>query len=179
MKPEWLERLEQSLVHHAQKPSAMFAQLATIDLNNRPANRTVVFRSFRDSALCFTTRKDSEKVAHLQSNPWAELCWYFTDSREQYRMMGKCHVSKCDYSETIWRTLSDATKQMFTWPTSGEPLGTQDAFRHPVPVEIAEQFVLLTLEPVRVDVLDLKPSSHHRKRYDLHDGIWSACDINP
>ena len=27
-------------------------------------------------------------MEHLQKQPWAEVCWYFTESREQFRLGG-------------------------------------------------------------------------------------------
>ena len=29
---------------------------------------------------------------HVEKNPWSEVCWYFTESREQYRLGGKLTV---------------------------------------------------------------------------------------
>lgn len=28
----------------------------------------------------------------FQKQPWAEICWYFTETREQYRLTGKLSV---------------------------------------------------------------------------------------
>jgi len=28
----------------------------------------------------------------FKKQPWAEICWYFTDTREQYRLSGKISV---------------------------------------------------------------------------------------
>ena len=51
------------------------------------AVRTVVFRGFGgdndDPRLRVSTDCRSEKVAELGDNDRAELCWYFSDTREQ------------------------------------------------------------------------------------------------
>ncbi|MFN5729491.1 MAG: pyridoxamine 5'-phosphate oxidase, partial [Pseudanabaena sp.] len=42
----WRSHLARSLHQHRNQPEARFLQLATIDLDQRPRNRTVVFRGF-------------------------------------------------------------------------------------------------------------------------------------
>ncbi len=185
MKPEWLEGLEQSLAKHLHIPSSIFAQLATVDLDNRPANRTVVFRSFASEKLVFTTRQDAEKVSQVLNNPWVELCWYFTESREQYRILGKCQVidvSSVEMQETrehVWQTLSDSSKQTFTWPASGKPLESLESYQKRTPDNLPDQFVLLVLEPRQVDILDLRSTPHQRNIYSLTNKDWVVQAVNP
>lgn len=185
MKVEWFERLRASQQKHQHSPSAVFAQLATVSPDNRPANRTVVFRFFIDTSLVFTTRQDSEKVAHLQHNPWAELCWYFTETREQYRISGRCKVidaSSIDMQEVrerVWQTLSDASRQTFTWPAPGKPLESPESFAHALLPGLPETFVLLVLIPFKVETLDLLFTPHQRRYYDLLDDQWQDVDVNP
>lgn len=31
----------------------------------------------------------TRKLEDFQKQPWAEICWYFTETREQYRLTGK------------------------------------------------------------------------------------------
>lgn len=185
MKVEWLEKLRASQQKHQHSPSAMFAQLATVSPDNRPANRTVVFRSFEDKSLVFTTRQDSEKVAHLKHNPWAELCWYFFETREQYRISGRCEViggSSTEMQEVrkrVWHTLSDASRQMFTWPAPGKPLENPQSNSQVALQSLPETFVLLVLTPFKVETLDLRFMPHQRRHYDLLDDQWQHVDVNP
>lgn len=32
----------------------------------------------------------------VKDNPWSEICWYMTESREQYRLNGKLYIIKSD-----------------------------------------------------------------------------------
>ena len=34
----------------------------------------------------------TRKMEDFQKQPWAEICWYFTETREQYRLTGKLSV---------------------------------------------------------------------------------------
>ena len=185
MKPQWLERLEHSLTKHKHIPSSIFAQLATVDLGNCPANRTVVFRSFVDEKLVFATRNDAAKVSQILNNPWAELCWYFIETREQYRILGRCEVidsSSIEMQKTrehIWQTLSDSSKQMFAWPASGKPVDSPESYQNPVVHLMPEQFVLIVLEPVKVDIVDLHHMPHQRHIYTLTDATWVTQRVNP
>ncbi len=185
MKTEWLEKLEQSLVKHQHISSAVFAQLATITLEGRPANRTVVFRSFEDEKLVFTTRNDAAKVSQILNNPWAELCWYFTESREQYRISGKCEVIDASSHkmqgsrENIWQTLSQPSRQMFSWPASGKFTENLEAYQNPVLERMPEQFVLIVLEPMKIDIVDLRPMPHQRHIYTLTNSTWITQRVNP
>ncbi len=65
-------------------------QMATVRANGRPANRTLVFRGFlHDSPrLTFVTDERSAKVGDLERLPWAEICWYFPVTHEQFRITG-------------------------------------------------------------------------------------------
>lgn len=186
MKPLWLEHLEQTLVQHAHIPSSVFAQMATVSVEHRPANRTVVFRGFSSAKLLFATRMDSEKIEQLLKNPWAEVCWYFIESREQYRILGTCQViTAADQTElaktraTIWHSFSPESKQMLTWPASGQPLSNLQAFQAPVPEGIPESLVVLALVPEQVDLLSLGAKPHQRTRHMFKDGHWQVTAINP
>ena len=44
--PPWRSQLENSLAQHRNITYARYLQLATVTAENRPANRTVVFRGF-------------------------------------------------------------------------------------------------------------------------------------
>ena len=81
----WRSQLEKSLEHHRNMTEARYLQLATLTQQNRPANRTVVFRGFYEYKDClkFAVDSRSEKVNQIAVQPWAEACWYFTQTRAQ------------------------------------------------------------------------------------------------
>ena len=43
---------------------------------------------------------------HVKENPWSEICWYFTESREQYRLSGKLYIIKSDEKDAELKKVS-------------------------------------------------------------------------
>ena len=86
----WRPSLVLALYRNRHAPYSRFVQLATVRADGRPANRTVVFRGFLDETpqLTFVTDSRSPKVAELSHSPWAEVCWYFPVTHEQFRIGG-------------------------------------------------------------------------------------------
>lgn len=169
-----------------------YVQLATIQRDNRPANRTVVFRGFLEDTnqLKFITDIRSEKVAHIQQQPWAEVCWYFPNTREQFRITGSLSlVSKDDPNPalqqariTMWQELSAAARLQFAWPHPGKPRAESAAFEPPQPdaTEPLPNFCLLLLDPVQVDHLELRGEPQNRYIYQRDEGLqWTVEAVNP
>ena len=50
----------------------------------------------------------SSKMDHVKENPWSEICWYFTESREQYRLSGKLYIIKSDEKDAELKKVSMA-----------------------------------------------------------------------
>ena len=123
--PGWRQLLAQALQHHAHLPQARWVQLATIRLDGRPANRTLAFRDWLEpeDRLLFTTDLRSPKVSQLGASPWAEVCWYFAETREQFRILGRVAVGTdatggelAAARSRCWEEASADTRQSFTWP---------------------------------------------------------------
>ncbi len=87
----WRTYLEKALHKNRSQTFSRYFQLATVNNQGYPTNRTVVFRGFLtdSNSLKIITDIRSEKFAHLQNNPQAEICWYFAKTREQFRIRGK------------------------------------------------------------------------------------------
>jgi pyridoxamine 5'-phosphate oxidase len=169
-----------------------FMQLATVCADGRPANRTVVFRGFLADSHQITMVSDvrSGKFKDLESHPWAEVCWYFSRTREQFRLGGRVTVVGENTSDAslqearydAWRGLTDTTRQSFTWPAPGAPrdpialfLGECPAADSPLP-----SFGLLVLDTCNVDHLELdgNPQSRWISRRDENGG-WTSLEVNP
>jgi PPOX class probable FMN-dependent enzyme len=86
----WRSPLARALHRNRSRPYSRYFQLATVTALGRPANRTVVFRSWLPDTDTFTAITDqrSAKVADMIAHPWGEICWYFTHTREQFRLGG-------------------------------------------------------------------------------------------
>lgn len=125
----------ESLRRNAKIRHSRYMQVATVRPDGRPANRTVVYRGLLQEAgqnsdrVTFVTDRRSNKVVELDSCPWAEIAWYFPDTREQYRMMGTITVVDEDLEDealqrarlSAWKNMSDPGRQQFLWPHPGLP----------------------------------------------------------
>ena len=166
----WREQILKSLKKNSRLPYARYAQLATVREDGRPANRTIVYRGFLQDTpkLTFVTDRRSKKIGELRANPSVELCWYFPQTREQYRIAGTMRVVKVDDEDEAmlrargeaWKRMSDGARSQFAWPFPGIERGGDDSAFSPDPVTAdlppLEEFCLLVLDPERVDHLSLK-----------------------
>ncbi|MBD0337230.1 MAG: pyridoxamine 5'-phosphate oxidase family protein [Cyanobacteria bacterium Co-bin13] len=188
----WRPSLARALHRNRSRPYSRYLQLATLRPDGRPANRTVVFRGFMQDSNTLTLITDvrSEKVSHLAHQPWAEACWYFTETREQFRLTGTLQLIDANSQKAAlqiarqqtWESLSDAARIQFTWPASGQPRAAQDAFEAPAPHPSLplESFCLLLLLPTEVDHLELRGNPQTRTHHRITDlEQWVVEPINP
>ncbi len=186
----WRIHLESSIEHHRNITYARYLQLATVTQENRPANRTVVFRGFYEDKDClkFAIDSRSEKVSQITTQPWAEACWYFTQTREQFRFSGLLHLVRGDHADMAlqqarqasWQQLSEAARLQFAWDNPGKPRAEDANFAPPPPdpEKPLANFCLLLLEPILVDYLNLVGNPQNRYIYCRDDG-WSVKEVNP
>ncbi len=208
----WVQALDLALEKNKADMHSRFMQLATIgqpeasaaqdeeeevsgdktDFYVRPHVRWVVFRGFlhdNTTTLKVITDSRSEKVKDLRSNPFGELSWYFVQSREQFRLAGKCHLVMAGEGdaalaaarEAQWTALSDNARLQFIWPLPGAPQEEDSMteemrkvlFNPPPPAASSsppDTFVLLLFHPSRVDHLQLRPNPQVRTVHDQQRG---------
>ncbi|TVP70501.1 MAG: pyridoxamine 5'-phosphate oxidase [Leptolyngbya sp. LCM1.Bin17] len=189
--PPWRSPLARALHRNRSRPYSRYFQLATVTPQGRPANRTVVFRGFALGQITFVTDQRSAKVADMAANPWGQACWYFTQTREQFRLTGLLELvtdtesagDRQPVRHTTWQALSDNAKRQFYWPQPGAvrdldaPLDITDAVDPQVP---PKSFSLGLLQPTLVDHLELRGNPQNRTQYAcLDDGTWHTTVINP
>lgn len=189
----WRSPLARALHRNRSQPHSRYLQLATITPEGLPANRTVVFRGFWSDTdwLQFVTDSRSEKITHIQHEPLAEACWYFTKTREQFRLAGELSLisAACEDKtlqlarQAAWQKLSDSARLQFAWPFPGKPReDDKEAFApiQPSDKEPLENFCLLLLKTKKVDWLELKGEPQNRTLYLLQaEKGWSTQPINP
>ncbi|MBX9254814.1 pyridoxamine 5'-phosphate oxidase family protein [Desmonostoc muscorum CCALA 125] len=189
----WRGAIAHALHRNRSLVYARYLQLATIQANGHPANRTLVFRGFLEDTnqLKFITDSRSAKADQIQQQPWAEICWYFPNTREQFRITGCLTlVGNDDFHHdlqpariSIWQELSDAARLQFAWPHPGKTRVQElQAFEPaaPDPVQPLHNFCLLLLDPVQVDHLELRGEPQNRKFYRQDENQeWFCEEINP
>jgi PPOX class probable FMN-dependent enzyme len=192
----WRSPLARALHRNRSLVYARYLQLATVRADGRPANRTVVFRGFLDDSdqLKFVTDDRSEKAEQIADHPWAEACWYFPKTREQFRLLGRLTLINADHPDPVlvqaqqkqWQELSDAGRIQFAWSYPGKPRAADDPFDPPAPDPLnpLPNFSLLLLVAVQVDHLELRGEPQNRYRYQWNDQPesepeWSVEAINP
>jgi PPOX class probable FMN-dependent enzyme len=154
-----------------------------------PANRTVVFRGFAAAGdrLRIVSDRRSEKIAHLQHHPWAELCWYFPKTREQFRLLGQVAIITAELGNpedqaerlTLWREISDNARAQFGWPAPKQPLqGGEEAIAVD-PHQPTAAFCLLLFTAQQVDHLMLRGDPQTRHLYTQTDTQWAMQPVNP
>mmetsp|Transcript_15325 Transcript_15325/g.29714 ORF Transcript_15325/g.29714 Transcript_15325/m.29714 type:complete len:242 (+) Transcript_15325:95-820(+) len=183
----WSERIHSSIAKSRKVFGGNFVQLATVNSAGAPSCRTIVFRGFfkgqnEQNAMRFITNAHAEKVHQAKSNNKGELVWWFSESREQYRISGELETvgpeavddKLCDLRRRQWRELSDKAREQFFWPKPrtplpesienfeelapepGIPIGGREADGEGEILPPPDTFVVLLLWPTFVKYLDLK-----------------------
>jgi pyridoxamine 5'-phosphate oxidase len=192
--PPWRSSIARALHRNRSLPNARYVQLATIDHNFRPQNRSLVFRGWLEpeSQVKFVTDIRSSKAINLlaDASPWAEACWYFPKTREQFRLSGtltlitveSLNTSYCKAREEAWKQMSDSGRIQFDWGTPGADRSEDpQVFTPPQPDENqpSQNFCLLLLKVASVIHLELRGEPQSCYLYELVDGKWQMRSINP
>ncbi|XP_072956676.1 pyridoxine/pyridoxamine 5'-phosphate oxidase 2 [Typha angustifolia] len=193
--PSWKPLLLKALESNANLKHSSFFQLATIGSNGRPANRTVVFRGFQDDSdkIQINTDSRSSKIEEIKNCPFGEICWYFTDSWEQFRMNGRIDFIdgwhsdpvKLQQREKAWFASSLKSRLQYLGPAprlpviNEEPIKENNLNPSAGPVDA---FCLLVFDPEQVDYLNLK--SNERLLFTSRLSVdnckhWTSEKINP
>jgi pyridoxamine 5'-phosphate oxidase len=192
--PPWRSAIARALHRNRSLPNARYVQLATVDRNHRPQNRSLVFRGWLEpeSQVKFVTDVRSTKAMNLlaDGSPWAEVCWYFPKTREQFRLSGTLTLvtaacSNTNYSKArqeAWEQMSDSGRIQFDWGTPGADRSEDpQAFNPPQPdaLQPSLNFCLLLLDVMSVKHLELRGEPQNCYFYELVDGSWTVRSINP
>ncbi len=189
----WRSPLSSAIHRNRSKPYSRYFQLATVTTEGYPANRTVVFRGFlnnEQNSLKIITDTRSAKIQDIEHQAIAEVCWYFTKTREQFRISGNLQLITAAQTDnnlqlarqTTWHNLSAAARAQFAWPNPGKPAADQAEFDilPPDADTPLDNFCLLLLTPKKIDHLQLRGDPQQRCLYILEsDRTWSVQPVNP
>jgi pyridoxamine 5'-phosphate oxidase len=188
----WRSLLSGAIHRSRSQPHSRYFQLATVNSSGQPTNRTVVFRGFLDdqNQLKIITDIRSAKIQDIEHQPFAEACWYFTKTREQFRLTGQLQLITAQElnpdlqkaRQATWQNLSDPARSQFSWPAPAQPMADKSAFE--VEGNDAanphDNFCLLLLTPHRIDHLQLSSDPQQRFLYNLqNDQTWMIQAVNP
>ena len=193
MLPPWRSLLSSAIHRNRSKPYSRYFQLATVTPEGYPSNRTLVFRGFVEderSSLKMITDLRSGKIQDIEQQEIGEICWYFTKTREQFRIQGNLRLVTAQEKDSdllkirkeTWQNISDAARSQFAWPDPGELAAEKSAFDVGLldPNLILDNFCLLLLIPQKVDHLQLRESPQKRCIYTLQvDRNWLTQPVNP
>ncbi|GAA0853957.1 pyridoxamine 5'-phosphate oxidase family protein [Aliiglaciecola litoralis] len=197
--PKWKDSILSNLQRSSNSPESRYLQLATVDSQNRPAVRTLVFRDFLENSADIIMHTDlrSHKVSEIAHQSRGQICWYFSLSREQFRLDGSIELISKSSSKNIstdydcqqlredhWRRLSAPAKAGYFWAAPGSHYQTNNESDNQTQTKaanetISEHFALLIFHIDHVDQLQLTPSPHQRTVFTLQDGHWHHSRINP
>ncbi|ESR58047.1 Pyridoxal 5'-phosphate synthase [Citrus sinensis] len=190
----WKQLLLQALESQSHLKHSIYFQLATVGTNGRPSNRTVVFRGFQDNTDKIQINSDtrSRKIEELKSCPFSEICWYFTESWDQFRINGRVDVidgsnsdpEKLQIREKSWFGCSMKARLQYLDPEQGCPSVNEqpkefslDPCAGPV-----DAFCVLILDPDQVDYLNLKSNQKLKFMSRLSDNgekYWASLKTSP
>lgn len=190
----WKQLLLRALESQSHLKHSIYFQLATVGTNGRPSNRTVVFRGFQDNTDKIQINSDtrSRKIEELKSCPFSEICWYFTESWEQFRINGRVDVidgsnsdpEKLQIREKSWFGCSMKARLQYLDPEQGclsvneQPKEfSLDPCAGPV-----DAFCVLILDPDQVDYLNLKSNlklNFMSRLSDNGEKYWASLKTNP
>lgn len=183
--PPWRPLLRGARQREGRSPSARWLQLASVAADGTPRVRTLVFRGWAGAAsLDLLTDARSGKSAELARQPALELCWLLPKARCQFRLRGRRLRLPQELDERErrrhWQQLTPGGRSVWGWPPPGEPLDRSAAFpseldeHQPLP----EAFELLRIELSLVELLELGPHPHQRRRWCAAGG-WREQALNP
>uniref|UniRef100_A0A0R0FKB1 pyridoxal 5'-phosphate synthase n=1 Tax=Glycine max TaxID=3847 RepID=A0A0R0FKB1_SOYBN len=180
----WKQLLLNALESNAHLKHSSFMQLATLGTNGTPSNRTVVFRGFQDNT-------DNIQINTHARTP--KICWYFTDSWEQFRINGDVDIIdglnpdplKLQQREKSWFASSLRSRLQYLLPNPGLPCLNEQALPEislDPSIGPVDAFCLLILEPNQVDYLNLKSNQRLTFKSSVSDAAkksWIVERVNP
>ncbi len=182
----WTGSLRRAIRNNRRDAHNRYVQLATVSSDGSPSVRTVVFRNLlgQPDRIVMVTDARSEKVADIRHDARGEICWYFSRTREQFRLGGTLELVGPGDDESrleTWNTLSPSARAQFHWPSpAASPVTSPRELNDDELLAPPDDFLLLVLDIHRTDHLQLRGSPQRRWLSTRgEDGSWRALAVNP
>jgi pyridoxamine 5'-phosphate oxidase len=189
---EWVEELRAGFTaEFGTGPKVV--TLATVETERvfqpSPRVRSVVCRRLdADGRLLVAIDERSRKTGEVAHRQAAEVCAWLPAVRRQFRLFCEAGLVRAagtgdrgGLREQLWTELSESSRALFFWPHPGAPRREADA-AFPPAVRTGlppENFALVSLAPIDVDLLELAGHPHRRRRWRLDETGWSVQELNP
>ena len=150
-------------------------------MDKTPRVRSVVFRGWTDSyEMKILTDKRSHKFSELNVNNNVEICWFFINTKCQFRFRGTSSNDLGKDTLDHWQQIDDQSKMMWSWPTPGAKFINHDENNLKIKSnsKISENFVLIKIKILHVDQLILQKPIHMRRKWSIKNE-WIEENINP
>ena len=182
----WMDEAKKT---ESNDPNAL--SLATADKNEIPSVRIVLLKDFSKDGFIFYTNLDSPKSLDIESNPKAEMCFYWKSLQRQVRVFGSInkvaaniadkYFSSRDYDSKISAWASEQSKIL---RNRSDLLERIDGFKKTHPetrnVPRPENWSGWILEPTMIEFwLKGQNRIHERLRYYKELNNWIKKLLNP
>ncbi|XP_020585658.1 pyridoxine/pyridoxamine 5'-phosphate oxidase 2 isoform X1 [Phalaenopsis equestris] len=191
----WRALLAAALDSNAHLKHSTYFQLATVSVNGRPANRTVVFRGFQEGSdnILINTDSRTRKIEEINQFHYGEICWYFTESWEQFRINGRIDVidsstrdlAKQQQRKESWFASSLKSRLQYLRPVPRLPVLEESSEDYQLDPSIGplDSFCLLVFNPEQVDYVNLKRNVRFlftsSRSSDQSNNAWQIEKVNP
>jgi len=172
--------IERATVDH--KHPFRFCYLATTEVDNVPAQRTIILRSILPSKemLIFTDYR-TPKVQEIKQQPQVSLLFYHPRRKLQIRFKA---IATIHHQDALclqeWSKLSDHGKKDYQTtlpPGSDLPQKRLEEIHN---TEIGSNFFsIISLQPISIDALQLSRSGHQRMIGQMENGEWTGSKVMP
>lgn len=147
-----------------------------------PSMRYVVLREVTSHMefLVYTDQRSS-KIEEIQANKSVSLLFYHPAKRVQIRVEGQVNLHHGDsLAAKHWNNVQGEGRKAYGSVISpGTPInGPVEAFQWPETID-SQNFVVLRINPVELEVLQLNGVEHLRVRLDKSGSGWSAQWLAP
>ncbi|GBL03027.1 pyridoxamine 5'-phosphate oxidase family protein [Glaciecola sp. KUL10] len=181
--PQWKQNIQRSLHLGRSKHETKYFQVASIDANDLPAVRTMVFRGFDDQHNIYAvTDIRSTKITEFKNRHEAQICWYFAKTREQYRISCKVEIlTEGILYRSFWDCLSDTAKLSFDSPKPKSPIDSDGQIQTDSAIsKISKNYALIQFRPNECDYLNLKCKPQHRELEVMNPDSfkWETHQVN-